>query len=225
MTYYSQFGQDQAVSELLPSWKGVFVDVGAGDGTTHSNTLHFEELGWKGLLIEANMDEYQALKENRSNPAVNVACCNEELEKVFTVSTIKGWSGLYDYRKPLDAEEQAREEAAGPKAYRFVKCLKLQTILDQYDLFLIDYISLDVEGAELSVLQSIDWSRTRIKVITVEANHHDEEIRELLLGKGFSLWETLGVDQLYVNKGILKIDAFYGTPTGEASNLEDSNDQ
>ena len=55
--YYSQFKQDQFLNEVLFNNKknGFFIDIGAHDGVTISNTLFFEKQNdWKGICIEPN---------------------------------------------------------------------------------------------------------------------------------------------------------------------------
>ena len=62
----------------------------------------------------------------------------------------------------------------------------------------IDFMSLDVEGAELAVLSSIPWDRVDIELIMVEFNHIDEQVLDGIMNKaGYSLYKTLEIDKLY----------------------------
>lgn len=61
---YSQLGQDLVVRMLLPAGK-VFIEIGAYDGLSGSNTKLLEDHGWTGLAIEPNELAFEQLKQNR----------------------------------------------------------------------------------------------------------------------------------------------------------------
>ncbi len=200
MGFYSQFGQDSYVHEqFFPGvTDGVFVDVGAGDGATDSNTLHFEEEGWSGLLVEAHPDIFKKLIETRKVAAENVCCANFTGKKFFQLVPVQGWSGLDDFIRKFDEDEMDRIDAAGPIGAMPLPCFPLRDLLEKHGIRVVDYLSLDVEGAELSVLESVDWDRVEIRVITVEINRKDDAISSLLLGCGYRRWSTIGPDEVYV---------------------------
>jgi FkbM family methyltransferase len=202
MTPYSQFGQDAAVIELFPAGhKGVYVDVGAADGMYLSNTLALEQVGWTGLCVEADPAEFDKLTITRPHALrVNMACANHRGSAAFQRVPVEGWSGLSDYPHQLNAAAIAQMEREGELEKFDVPCAPLQAMLDPMGLSAIDYLSIDVEGAELSVLESVDWGRTTIRVITVEINRTDGAIGRYLLERGYCLWAVLGSDEMYVLK-------------------------
>src|ERR1700749_2898875 len=75
MKQYSQFGQDSYLYEAyfkhVP--RGTFVDIGAHDGITGSNTFLFESLGWEGICFEPIPEVYQQLCLNRKCILKNIA--------------------------------------------------------------------------------------------------------------------------------------------------------
>ena len=83
MKSQSQYGQEDYILELFENKKdGFFVEVGAYDGVTFSNTLLLEKLGWRGLLIEGNLGKLEECRKNRSvicEHAV-VWSCEEEVQ-------------------------------------------------------------------------------------------------------------------------------------------------
>lgn len=196
MKSYSQFGQDLAVEEMLPGDRGVYVDVGASDGLFLSNTLRFEEKGWAGLCVEPDPDEFHRLLENRTCICENVACANFRGQLDFQRLPVRGWSGLVDFPHEYNAEKIAGLE----REILSVRVLPLQDLLDKYQLMKVDYLSIDVEGAELAVLESVDWERMEIRAITVEISSDPSPIPGYLLCRGYALWGVLGSDHLYVLK-------------------------
>lgn len=76
---------------------------------------------------------------------------------------------------------------------------RLDSILANHTIDHIDYLSLDTEGNELEILQSIDFSKIHIHVISVENNYHDPAIKLLLESKGFHYVTRLVIDDIYVH--------------------------
>ena len=68
---------------------GVFVEIGADDGTDKSNSLFFERLGWEGLCVEASPTRFDLLKENRKCCCANVAVWDKKEKAQFL--DISGW--------------------------------------------------------------------------------------------------------------------------------------
>ena len=64
----------------------------------------------------------------------------------------------------------------------------------------IDFLSLDTEGNELKILQTIDFNKYDIKVITVENNDYDDKFLKFLTPKGYQPVTRLGCDELYIKK-------------------------
>ena len=90
-----------------------------------------------------------------------------------------------------------------------VSCLALQTILDALDMHHFSFFVLDVEGAELAILSSLDWSRTSFDVLCVEtldklgSAEINSNITQLLSEQGYLLWEQPRQDRnsWYVRQG------------------------
>src|SRR5258708_43393 len=96
--FYSQHRQDQIVYETLfrEAKTGVFVDVGAYDGETFSNSLFFEEtLGWRGLCIEPLPAAFAKLRARRTALCVNCGVSNYEGTADFLDVEIAGFEKMY----------------------------------------------------------------------------------------------------------------------------------
>jgi FkbM family methyltransferase len=169
-------GIDRKLERYLDFDDGVFVEAGANDGVVQSNTYYFEKLrGWTGLLIEPVPALAAECRKNRRGPVVEAALVaidrpggTVELHYAGLMSTLAGALG--------DAEATASHIRAGltvqklSRTYRLcVPARTLSTVLDEAKITQpIDLLSLDVEGAELAVLDGIDFSRHTPRFICVE---------------------------------------------------------
>jgi FkbM family methyltransferase len=145
---YSQAKQDQTVYHLFPKKNGFFIEMGAFDGMSLSNTLWLERHhNWTGLLIEANPDLCEAIDKRKRRVWRLCACISTESSTTF----IKG--GALGSAK--DTVDKDHLKQLNPALKVTVPCFKLDTVLDKIQQTHIDYFSLDVEGAELFVLNSM----------------------------------------------------------------------
>ena len=71
----------------------------------------------------------------------------------------------------------------------------------------IDYLSIDIEGSELDLLESIDFDKHKIKVISVENNLPDDQDFQVFFNKKhFKYFDRVGQDEIFYNKNYIKID-------------------
>ena len=94
-SYFSQFKQDKFLNEVLFNHKrhGFFIDIGAHDGVTISNSLYFEKSkNWKGICIEPNPTVFSKLQSNRESMNLNVCVGNGNQTVKFT--QIEGYSEM-----------------------------------------------------------------------------------------------------------------------------------
>lgn len=149
MNKFSQAGQDTWVEEMTRGKRdGYFVDVGAYDGIESSNTLYLENaLGWRGSCIEAGREQFQALAANRPlSTNVNMA--------VMPYTGLCGFTGC--------SVDEVGER---------VPCAPLTEILQLVQApHLIDYMSIDIEGGEVGAISTMDWTRYKVNLITIEHN-------------------------------------------------------
>jgi FkbM family methyltransferase len=205
--YYGQFAQDQWLEENIFQGKrnGVFVDVGAYDGVEGSNTYFFEKnRGWTGVCIEPQPDLFHELIKNRKAACVNSCVTNqEEIVQFLHVQgpAARQLSGIIDLYHP---EHRRKIEGAvayygDPTAIINVKSRTLGDILKDYHITHVDYLSIDVEGAEMKVLEGIDFSACSFDVISIEVNYAWPELESFLKNKNFIYMATVGVDQIWLS--------------------------
>ena len=166
--FHSQGGEDSIVLKYFFSQPlkcgGTFVEMGAFNGLKSSISLFFERhLNWKGLLIEANPANYELVLKNRPNTtsfgAAAGYCPGGAIN--FTGDLAKG----HFIDKKMNSFLRAEN-----KPVIQVPCLPLGSLLKRAGLEQIDYFILDVEGAEYSVLKTMNWT-IPVKVWIVEMNH------------------------------------------------------
>ncbi len=210
ITYYSQFDQDKYLNEHYFKDKigGVFIDIGAHDGIKFSNTLFFEKyLGWKGICIEPMPDIFQELIRNRTCTCINgcIANFNGTARFLKITSPYLGahmLSGIIEKYVPAHMERIMKELAqyGGSSEVIDVHCYALMDVVKDNNIFYIDYMSIDTEGGEFEILQSIDFSLLQIDIIDVENNYEDNRIRDFLEAQGYEYITRLEVDEIYKKK-------------------------
>jgi len=196
MAYYGLDYLDARIAEHITASTGTFVELGAYDGITQNNTLHFEEKGWRGVLIEPVPTAYAACVRNRPLAKVfNCACVphahagnNVKMTSVGLMSLV---SGIMD--DPSKEETWvARGEAvqAIVRADVVVPARTLDSVLQEAQLPRPDLLVLDVEGAELQVLQGLSLTHCRPRYIVSE-DAYTLDVAKFLECAGYSLRAVL----------------------------------
>lgn len=204
--YNSQYGQDKWVHETILAGvkQGVFVDLGAHDGVTFSNTCHFEkQLGWTGLCVEPNPDVFAKLDQNRRCHKVQGAVGPKPGRAQFQVLTgatemLSGLKETYDDRH-LDRIQREQQARGGEQKLIDVEVYTLGDLLAKYDLPRVDYLTIDTEGAEMAILESFDFARFDVRVIGLENNYKDARLPALMAKHGYQFHSVLG-DEFYVKR-------------------------
>lgn len=207
----SQLGQDKIVDEYLHGKRnGVFVDIGAYDGVTFSNTLMLErERDWTGVCIEPLPDVYAELLKNRRCICVQACIGNREEREVEFLSVHSGvvstrmLSGVlseYDPRH-LARVDHELNYFGGSKSVIQVPMRNLHTVLQEHGIGNVDYLSIDTEGSELLILRSTILSAIGNPCITIENNYDDPAIDAALQSQGYRLHTPIAWDRFYVHAG------------------------
>lgn len=203
--YVSQFGQDKWVIEKLFSKKqnGTFVDIGANDGITFSNTYVLETMGWGGVAIEPIPSVYKKLVNNRR--CVTVNGCIAPMAGKSQFRAVSGYSEMlsglvqeYDPRHLKRIDDEIQSHGGGYEDIE-VECYNLNDLLENNGINQVDYLSIDIEGAELNILNSIDFNRINIAVIGVENNYKDYRMPRFFAKNDFKFHSIVG-DEFYINK-------------------------
>ena len=207
--FHSQDSQDFYLeTNIFKGYKnGFFVDVGAHDGITINNTLYFEKNNnWNGINIEPIKKVYDKLVINRPNNInLNCAVCNSDGETDFLCNTgytemISGIKDTFDNRH-LNRLKNENSQMGSVTEVIKVNTKNLETIFDENNISHINYLSIDVEGAEFEVIKSINFDKVFIDVIGFENNYDDNSIPilEYLQNKNFEFCHK-STDIFMINK-------------------------
>jgi hypothetical protein len=212
--FKSQRGEDK----ILMGWfnglcGGTYIEMGALDGVTFSNSFAFnEKLGWKGLMVELSPKNYAKLIKKRENElaTVNAGACEVEQTLHWLSGISSGVGGIWEFAAPSFRAQwwkgQTLEKDGKP-----IECLPMKVILERHvkDVKYFDFWSLDVEGAELEVLKSVDYTEVGFGVIFVEADDHNQlknlAILTFLESKGYIFWQEKERSWWFVNKDFFDI--------------------
>lgn len=200
--YFSQAGQDEYLDRVVFQHRrgGVFVEIGAYDGITGSNTLFFEMFrGWSGLLVEASPTYHDMVAENRVTPCLQVAVAPEAGEVAF-LDIRRGYTQMGGIVESLGAQALAAIEADDRTDSEVISvtALPLAEILSAQGLQRIDYLSIDIEGGEPAVLERFPFDSFDIRAWSIEVNEQTPRIGAIMTGAGYNLVGHIGVDQVWV---------------------------
>jgi FkbM family methyltransferase len=196
---------DFAVEFFKGKRDGIFIDIGANDGLTWSNSLTLEvNYNWTGLCIEPHPSAFKKLAECRTNTCLN--CVVSKTEGVVDFLVIEGYaemlSGLVDCYDQRHVERIRREvDAHGDKAtVEKIESLPLTNILRNNNITRVDYLSVDTEGSEISVMDSINLTQFDVELISLECNYDLEGLNAYMDGKGYKFLQKICCDAFYTKK-------------------------
>tara|TARA_B100000780_G_scaffold256121_1_gene205111 strand:+ start:1215 stop:1907 length:693 start_codon:yes stop_codon:yes gene_type:complete len=189
---YGKNNLDIQLEKYLNYTNGFFIELGAHDGITQSNTFYYEKKkNWNGILIEPTPKLYEICKKNRSEK--NYFFCNACVDFDYKKENVKLiYSNLKTTSVDLTADIYREKHLAEPELNFFekqnhylAKAKTLNSILkDSNAPKVVDFFSLDVEGAEFSVLNGINFDEFNFKYILIETDEF-ERLKKFLEDKKY----------------------------------------
>ncbi len=206
---YAQNLEDYHLSLLFAGEPvGTYVDVGGGHPVADNVSFYFYLMGWRGLIVEpqAKLASIYAHVRPRDHTVSMLAGATDGEIDFHTVDKLHGFS----------TSVQANASAASAFGVGYTTARlpvrRLSTLLDEAKISRIDFLKIDVEGAEADVLAGIDWSRHRPRVIVVEA------VEPGSMADASAKWDGLIISQGYTFAFFDNLNRFY--VADEAANLK-----
>lgn len=161
---HSQNREEEIIAEFVGAEVGRFLDLGAYDGKTNSNTLALAEKGWGGVLVEPSPVMFQKLFELHSE--------NDNLTLVNCA--VGAEPGLVEFWDLPDGYATARANLGKGRPFKIWRITMEQLLNSIGGNFAV--ISIDAEGESFDLFQSLPLESIKPKVICVE---HDNRLLEL----------------------------------------------
>jgi FkbM family methyltransferase len=165
---YSQEGEDLILLRLLNRQpKGFYVDVGAHHPRRFSNTCLFFELGWRGINIDPNPEAIAHFNKDRPGDCNLLIGVSDQSRELIYYRFNETALNTFDQQL---AEERNKISGYYLVDTARVKMERLDAILDRHlhQGQQIDFLSVDAEGLDLTILQSNDWRRFRPRFVLAE---------------------------------------------------------
>ena len=196
----SQLGQDLYVLSFYQHKRnGYFIEIGANDGITLSNTYLLEkEYGWTGICAEPIPTSYNKLVTNRPGSH----CCDKPVYRVTGEQVTFSIANTCDLYSGIDQYiGMHKKRVESNKTTITLETISLNDLLRQYHAPPhIEYLSLDTEGSEYEILRTFDFGTYTFGLIDVEHNYEEPRrthIRDLLLSNGYEFVEENKWDDRY----------------------------
>lgn len=201
---------DRKVLTYVDFEDGYFVELGANDGVSQSNTKHFELFrNWRGVLVEPNFENYKRCKRFRSRKTkvFNAACVSfeyssDKVEMLYSnlmTIALNGESDIEDRRGHADKGTQFLAETEEVYSFHAPARTLNSILLEAKSPKIIDLLSLDVEGGELEVLKGVDHNEFRFRYILIECRNYSE-MDQFLTAREYSFVDQLtGHDYLFAD--------------------------
>lgn len=215
-TSFSQCGEDMAVRYLCKALGIIessvtYIDIGANHPKVNSNTYYFYTRGARGVLVEPNKDLLPLLTLERPEDTLLNCCVDLEDGKVVELFKANLDGGLSTINADIKENVLKENEEIKFELDSQVTTMTANNIIENILGCTPDLISLDVEGNEMRVLNSIDFDKYRPKFFIIEMIDYstqvlgvekNSEIFNFMISKGYTEYCFNGVNSIFVDMNI-----------------------
>lgn len=211
---YSQYGEDLIIDrilfDILKLQTMSYLDIGCSDPISISNTYYFYKKGYSGICVDPEPTlniKYQTTRPD--DKFVNLAISDEKEDKRLNYYVMDGHPALNTLDKD-EADKLVGKAGIPIKETLKVKTMSINSLLEKYCKEVPDLLSIDVEGKDFSILQSLDYKKYRPKVIVVEVGGYLDrgpavkkrtyQYRKYLDKKDYYLYAKSGINCTFIDK-------------------------
>ena len=210
-SFYSYGGIDNLIYQIFKSQKnGIYIDIGCGHPIKNNNTYLLNKKGWSGINIDLDIDNIELFKIYRPKDHNICAAISDEIKETDLF--------FYHSRSALNTIDKntVNYQNAKVTSINKIKTTTLNNVLNEsiYKSSHIDFLSIDVEGSEFSVLKNFNFDKFKPKVIVVEyldlslkkleiknlniQNAMNSEIYKLITSKNYTLANMVHSDLVFI---------------------------
>ena len=210
-SFYSYGGIDNLIQQIFKFQEnGIYIDIGCGHPIKNNNTYLLNKKGWSGINIDLDIDNIELFKIYRPKDLNVCAAISDEMKETDLF--------FYHSRSALNTidKKTANYQKAKVTSIKKIQTTTLNNVLDEsiYNSSNIDFLSIDVEGSELSVLKNFNFHKFKPKVIVVEyldlslnkleiknlsiQNAMNSEIYKLIISKNYTLANMIHSDLVFI---------------------------
>lgn len=197
---YSQSNEEQIILDYFKDFTGTFIDIGANDGITFSNTRALALRGWRGVFVDPIPEAIQRCKHLYSGYKgfyfYECAISDHNGKKVIDASGPLCTASDVGLVSTFHAKEKARFSKSVKYTPLEVKTYRWKTFLNRLTIRQFDFVSMDCEGDELNILPEIDLSNVKMICLEWNGNNFIKLAYEEYLS-GFNLIYTSGENLIY----------------------------
>lgn len=197
---HAQFAEDRILAEIFGDRaRGYCVEVGANDGRTGSASYLFEKRGWQCLLVEPIPALADEIRAHRSCRVVNCAASSQGGEATFFVAE------SVEAMSTLDLTPHRAEwirQSGGAVKEITVRTATLDSLLAEAGFPEIQFITIDVEGHELAVLEGFTLEKYKPRIVILEDNSVDgnPHVARHMAERGYVHFRRTGVNEWYAHE-------------------------
>ena len=167
---FSQEGEDLILHRLIgEKSKGFYIDIGAHHPIQYSNTYKFYKRGWSGINVDPLPGSMNLFNRYRSRDInIEIGISSDENNKIKYYMFSEPVYNTLSFERLKEIEQFGYSKFIGEKE---ISTISLKTLCNKYidNNQIIDFMTIDVEGMDLDVLQSNDWTLYRPRFLVVES--------------------------------------------------------